>query len=155
MVAVLGQPHRGPVVSDQLGVVHRDDVGLTVEVVCGVAASAHDLLHEPVGVAERAGGVVDEARLHLSPGRVVLLAFDGVEAAQLQLLAVLLALGQVLLGGAAVATVADRPVVLGAELVLELARLALTLQTDQGERRQGDHHDDEDDDDRGAHGGLP
>ena len=90
-----GQAHRCTVVGHDLGVVHGDDVGLTVEVVGGVAAGAHDLLHQPVGVAERAGGVVDETRLHLAPGRVVLLAFDGIEAAQPELLPVLLAVGQV------------------------------------------------------------
>src|SRR6185503_12229089 len=144
---------RGAVVLDDLRVVDRDVGRALVELVRdGVAAVAHDLHHERVGLADGRAGLVDEAPLRAAPAVGVAVARGGLELADLELVATLPALAKLGLGLAAVpAALLDRAFVFGAEALLQLLRSSLARK-DQRTDDQGDQNDRHDHDD---HGYLP
>src|SRR4051794_32650986 len=138
----------GAVVLDDLGVVDGDIGRALVELVGdGVAAVAHDLHHERVGLADGGRGLVDEATLGVAPAVGVAVARGGLELADLELVAPLTALAQLGLGFAAVAAaLLDRGLVFGAEALLQLLRSPLAHENDRSDD-QGDHDDRHDHDD--------
>src|SRR5215218_128400 len=84
---------RGAVVLDHLRVIDRHVGGALLELVGDrVAALAHDLDDERVGLADGGGGLVDEPPLRGAPALDVAVARAGVELADLELLAALAAL---------------------------------------------------------------
>ena len=89
---------RGAVVLDEVGVVDRDERRLLVEAVDRVAPLAHHLVEQRLGVAERVLGRVDEAGLRVVPLVGVLLARRGAERADVELVAGLGPIGQLVLG---------------------------------------------------------
>ena len=112
---------RGAVVLDDLRMVDGDVGGALLELVRdGIAAVAHDLHHERVGLADGRSGLVDEAPLRGPPALGVPVARRGLELADLELVAALAALEQLGLSLPAVAALGDRPLVLGAEALLQL-----------------------------------
>src|SRR5215218_3005871 len=136
---------RGAVVLDHLRVIDRHVGGALLELVGDrVAALAHDLDDERVGLADGGGGLVDEPPLRGAPALDVAVARAGVELADLELLAALAALLQLGLGLAAVAAaLLDGALVLGAEALLQLLGLPLAHQQDGSDHR-GDHDDRQD-----------
>ena len=103
----------------------------------GVAAVAHDLHHERVGLADGRSGLVDEAALRGPPAIGVAVAGRGVELADLEPVVALAALEQLRLSLLAVASLGDGPLVLGAEALLQLLGSALARK-DERTYDQGD-----------------
>jgi hypothetical protein len=58
---------RSAVVLDDVGMVNRHDLRVTIEVIDGIATVVHDARHQGVGKRERRGGLIDELVLKLPP----------------------------------------------------------------------------------------
>src|SRR3954470_906861 len=143
----------GAVVLDHPGVVDGHVGRALVELLRdGVAAVAHHLHHERVGLADGGRRLVDEPPLGVPPALGVAVARGGLELADLELIAALAALVQLGLRFTAVAAaLLERAVVLRAEALLQLLGSALA-RVEQRSDDQGDHDDRQDHDD---HGSLP
>ena len=105
------------VVVHDVGVVNGDVVSAAVEVVDRVAAQAHDLHDEHVGVVQCPGRVVDEVALDGGPGLVELGALLGPQIPDVELAASFLAFGELGLGGLAIARPGHAAFVLGSEVL--------------------------------------
>ena len=122
VTVVLGVQHvvRPSVVTDQLRVVDRDEVGLRVEVLLdGVAAITQHLLEQPLAAGARLVRRVDEPSLDHQPLLRVLLGRVRREGSQLELAMALQPTAKVAFGLPSTVGIDDRPVVLAAELVLQ------------------------------------
>src|SRR5207249_11099356 len=106
---------------------------------------------EHVGLADRAAGVVDEARLRRLPLVGVALAGALVERLDVELLAPLPALGELRLRLPLRRRVRDRPVVLGAEALSERPRPRSAERIPEDEREHHYRRDRDDDPDPGCH----
>ena len=111
----LGDVVRGAVVLNDLGVVDRDVGRALLEVGHRVPALIHDLGHEPVGVADRRGRVIDEPCLDGPPTGAEPRASVGLERVDRQLLDALLPLRERRLRAALAPVLVDRPGVLRPE----------------------------------------
>jgi hypothetical protein len=131
----------GAVVLDDHRVVDRHVGGALLEVLGDrIAALAHDLGDQLVGLGHGGPGLVDEAPLGRRPALGVVLALVGIELADLELRPPLAALGELGLGLAAVAAVGDDAAVLGPEVVLQLMGPPAAHEQ-HGEHDDGDHED--------------
>ena len=115
---------RPAVALDDLRMVDRDERRAVVEVLDRVAAVAHHVLDEAIGIVDRRGRIVDELGLRSLPGVHVARAGQRRERPQLELVVAVLALAQIGLGGLAVAGAIDGAVVLGPEAATEELRSA-------------------------------
>ena len=114
--------------------VDRDERRLLVEAVDRVAALAHHLVEERLGLAERVLRRVDEAGLGVVPLVGVLLARCGAERADVELVAGLGAVGQLVLGVPAVLAAlgpADGAVPFGAEPLLQLGGVTVARRAER------------------------
>jgi hypothetical protein len=66
-VAADHQGSRRTVVLDHMRVIDRYVFGAPLELVEGIPARAHHLIHEAIGFADSTVGIVDEERLHAPP----------------------------------------------------------------------------------------
>ncbi len=146
---------RGAVVLDHVGVVDRHELAARVEVVDRVAALAHEVGDEPVGVGHRHLRAVDEARLHVLPLLGVALPRRVAQRAQLELVVPGFPIAQVALGLAASVGTFDGPVVLGPKALLEVMPAATARSRRDGRNDHQHHHDGDDDPDPGVHGWFP
>ena len=137
---------RSAIALDDQRVVDGDERRAVVEVLDRVAAVAHDVLDQAVGVDDRDCRIVDELGLRALPGIHEALAGQRRERPELELSWRLLAVAQLGLGGAAIAGAIDGAVVLGPEALAQ----ALGSAPADG-RGQDQYGDDDDGDDEMIH----
>ena len=147
-----GDAVRGAVVLDDHGMVDRHVCSALLEVLGdGVAALAHDLRDERVGLGHRGRRLIDEGPLRRGPALGVALARRGFQFADLELRASVATLGQFGLRFTAVPAIGEDASVFGTEILLQLLR-SPAAHEQHGEHDHDDHEDRHDDP---GHDGLP
>ena len=136
---------RGAVVLHDHGMVDRDVCSALLEVLGhGVAALAHDLRDERIGLGHRGRGLIDKGPLRGGPALGVPFARCGFQFADLELRASVAALGQFGLRFTAVPAIREDASVFGTEILLQLLR-SPTAHEQHGEHDHDDHEDRHDD----------
>src|SRR5918997_2441033 len=145
-----------PVVLDNLRVIRGNELGTLTEVLHRVTAIMHHVRHEPVGFVQGSPGPIDELGLHGIPASGVAVAGRGLQLADVELIASIGDLAQVLQGVALAAARLHLPFVLGSESLLQAGAPAPASFQYREDHNRGQHDDTYDDhEDDGVHGTPP
>jgi len=112
---------RAAIVLNHLGVVDRNEVGLSIKVSHRIALVNHHVGDQRIGSAKRKRRGIDELNLHLAPIRLVTVALPRVKRPNREPVALVGASLQVGLGLPGAARCLDCPVVFRTEAISELA----------------------------------
>src|SRR5688500_1428224 len=97
--------------------IDRDVCRTLLEVINGITALVHRVVHQGIRLSDGVGRVVDEARLHLLPAKSQRLRILAREWHDLEAFDARAALIQLRLGAAPIADVSNRLLILGPELL--------------------------------------